>query len=374
MRVYPWFRPWLFRMEAEKAHDLTLRVAGLAEASVPWLLRRLFQVDVPCLRQELWGVDFANPVGLAAGMDKNAAHVGLWQDLGFGFVEVGSVTARPSSGNPKPRAFRVPEAEALINRMGLNNKGASAVAARIKARRHRYRVPVGINLAKTHDPMILGQAGLDDFVTSFRLLAPHADYVVLNVSCPNTTEGKTFEEPEALDGLLSAIQTERQILCPGLPLLVKLSPPAVEAPNAAQESRLAETVSLLLSHKVDGVVATNTASDRAGLGMIDDATIEHIGRGGLSGQPLRERSTLLIRQIYRQVGTQLPIIGVGGVASAAQAYAKIRAGASLVQLYSGLVYQGPGVVTQINRGLVDLLARDGFTSIADAVGTASEEH
>ena len=214
--VYRYLRPLLFRLDAEAAHNAARRAAKLAQAGGPAgglaAVRALFRFEHDALRQRLLGIEFANPVGLAAGFDKNAELVAFWAALGFGFAEVGSVTARPSAGNPRPRAFRLPADRALVNRMGLNNDGADAVAERLQTMdlaRSERPLPLGVNLAKTHDPAILGDAATEDFVTSFRRLAPVADYVALNVSCPNTAEGKTFEEPSAFDGLLTAVMAAR---------------------------------------------------------------------------------------------------------------------------------------------------------------------
>jgi len=326
------------------------------------LARPLFRFEDERLAQTLWGLRFENPVGLAAGFDKNAERVAAWAALGFGFAEVGSVTARPSPGNPRPRAFRLPDDRALVNRMGLNNDGAEAVAERLG--RATRPLPLGVNLAKTHDPAILGDAATEDFVTSFRLLAPLADFVALNVSCPNTAEGKTFEEPAAFDALLAAVMAARRDLSLGVPVLVKLSPPP--APDF-DPGPVDELVEIAIGHGVAGFIATNTASDRSGL-RTDAARLEAIGRGGLSGAPLEKRATALVRHLYRRTGGAVPVVGVGGVDSAEAAYRKVRAGASLVELYAGLVYEGPGLVKRIKRGLVRLLDRDGLASITDAVG------
>ncbi len=205
--MYRLLRPLLFRLDAEDAHGWGVRAARLGRRA-PGAVRGLFPRPDARLAQTAWGLRFASPVGLAAGFDKNAALVPFWADLGMGFAEVGSVSARPSQGNARPRAFRLPADGALVNRMGLNNDGAEAVAARLAARPRPPGFVLGVNVAKTHDPAILGDAGIDDFRQSVRLLAPHADYLALNVSCPNTAEGKTFETPEALDALLSAVRAE----------------------------------------------------------------------------------------------------------------------------------------------------------------------
>ena len=311
----------------------------------------------------------------------------FWADLGLGFAEVGSVSARPSAGNPRPRAFRLPADRALVNRMGLNNDGAAAVAGRLAATARPPGFVLGVNVAKTHDPAILGEAGVEDFRQSVRLLAPHADYLALNVSCPNTAEGKTFETPEALDALLGTVFGERgmrnaasgmregppesETAHPSIPhppplppVLVKLSPPAAGGVDAGAVDEL---VQICLGHGVAGFVATNTASDRAGLAT-EAGRLEAVGRGGLSGRPLAARATALVRHLYATTGGAVPIVGVGGVDSAEAAYARVRAGATLVQVYTGLVYEGPGLVGRIHRGLVRLLDRDGLGTLAEAVG------
>lgn len=350
-------------MDPETAHHLAMQVAhwGTWASGV---IDQVYRVSDMRLRQNLFGMDFANPVGLAAGYDKNATLLQFWPALGFGFMEVGSVTAQPSAGNPKPRAFRLPDDEALINRMGLNNDGAAAVAQRL-AGVGQSAIPLGINIAKTHDPTLLGAAAIADFAMTFRLLAPFAGYVALNISCPNTAEGKTFEEPDALSQLLSAIFTERSTLGSEVPVLVKLSPPASENPQDL--AYVKDLLSVIRAFPIAGLIATNTASDRAGL-KSKAKVVEEIGRGGLSGKPLRNRSTALIRVLYQETEGKLPIIGLGGVDSPLAAFEKIKAGAALVQVYTGMVYQGPGLVCDINKGLLRLMEENGLQHIREAIG------
>jgi dihydroorotate dehydrogenase len=355
-------------MDAERAHEVTLQTAEFVQNVAPSLLQPQYGFEDERLKQRLWDIAFPNPVGLAAGVDKNARLIPFWEGVGFGFVEVGSVSAMASDGNPKPRAFRLPKDEALINRMGLNNDGAAAVAERLKETKSDRSRPLGINLVKTNDPGVMGEAALEDFRESYRLLAPEASYVVLNVSCPNTEEGKTFEDPYALDDLLTVIFAEQQ--APGLevPVLVKLSPPL--SGRVAFDTRLEDIVTVVEAHDVDGLIASNTASDRKGLETSAD-TLDAIGEGGVSGRPLESRATCLVRYLYRATDGEIPIVGVGGVRDAESAYAKIRAGASLVQLYTGLVYEGPVLIKRIKEGLVTRLKEDGHVSIEDAVGTAA---
>ena len=363
--MYAPFRSLLFHVDAERAHRLGTGAARLAQTAAPSLVAKMFAFEHEALRQTLWGLDFANPVGPAAGFDKNAKLIPFWEALGFGFAEVGSVSAQKARGNPRPRLFRLPADRALINRMGLNNDGAKKVAKRLRKAAGKTAIPIGVNLAKTHDPRIMGEAAIEDFRESFRLLAPWAGYVALNVSCPNTTEGKTFEDPNALDDLLRAVFAERAALRLDVPVLVKLSPPVSE--RIVLDSLVDEILAVSQAHGVQGFIATNTASDRAGL-VTPEPVLRAIGRGGLSGAPLERRATRLVRYLFEKTGGETPIIGVGGVRSPDTAYAKIRAGASLVQLYTGLVYEGPGLVRKIKEGLVERLERDGFTRLRDAVG------
>jgi len=364
MSLYDRIRPVLFRLDAERAHRVGIAGARVLQRVAPFAVRQMLDWDSRSLHVRVLGHEFPNPVGIAAGFDKNAVTVRFWRLVGVGHVEVGSISARRSKGNPRPRAFRLPQDQALVNRMGLNNQGAPRIARRI-ARLPQHRAPLGVNIVKTHDPTIEGQEAIDDFVESFRLLAPLAGYVTLNLSCPNTAEGKTFEDPNVLDDLLEAIFEARAEVAPRVPVLLKLSPPISD--RVILDSGVDEIVSVALAHGVAGFVATNTCSDRDGL-ETDPEVVEAVGAGGLSGLPLENRSTRMIRYLYRRTAGLVPIIGVGGVASAEQAYHKIRAGASLVQLYTGLVYHGPGLIRAIKIGLSDMLARDGFGRIADAVG------
>lgn len=364
--MYDFFKSSLFKLDPERAHSLTAAAARTAQfARVDNLLEPAFEYDDLRLEQKVWGVSFKNPVGLAAGFDKNAALVPFWSTIGFGFAEVGSVSARPSKGNPRPRAFRLPEDRAIINRMGLNNKGAAKVARRLERFEKRAGIPLGVNLAKTHDSRILGEAAVEDFRESFRLLAPLADYVALNISCPNTRDGKTFEDRNALESLLDAVMEERASADLTVPVLVKLSPPLSD--KIVFDSAVTDVVELSQQYGVAGFIATNTASDREGLDT-DSSRLEEIGPGGLSGKPIERRSTHLVRYLHRLTDGSMPIIGVGGIFSAEDAYRKIRAGASLVQLYTALVYEGPGLVRRIKMGLVELLERDGYSTIGQAVG------
>lgn len=363
--MYSHFRSALFALGPETAHDAASLAARFAQRWTPFLLDAMYQYAHPSLHQEIFGKTFVNPVGLAAGFDKNARLIPFFRKAGCGFVEVGSVSALKSKGNKRPRAFRLPEDEALINRMGLNNVGAKAVQPRLRQQAGKIAFPVGVNIAKTHSPAIMGEAAIEDFCESFRILAPYADYVALNISCPNTEEGKTFEDPNSLDQLLTAIMRERSDMARRVPVLVKLSPP--HTPNFVLDSFFDEILLVSLAHKVNGFIATNTASDRENL-VTSPARLEQIGRGGLSGQPIRARANGLVKYLFRKTNGTKPIVGVGGIASAEHAYERIKAGASLVQVYTGLVYQGPGLIRDIKQGLVRLMEEEGHSSIAKVVG------
>ncbi len=341
--MYRLLRPLLFLLPPETAHAVA--VAGLrALGGMPWLLRAL-RAGTPELPVTVAGLRFPNPVGLAAGFDKDAvAAAGLF-GLGFGFVEIGTVTPRPQPGNPRPRLFRFPEQQALVNRLGFNNAGAGAAARRLARLRFRP-APLGVNVGKNRDTPLDDAAA--DYLTCVDALGPAADYVVVNASSPNTPGLRALQEPERLAALLASVRarTDR-------PLFLKLAPDLdPEAIDAA--------VDVAAHHGAAGIIATNTTITRPG--------VETAEAGGLSGAPLRPLATAVIRRAYRRAAGRLAIVGVGGIFSAEDAYAHLRAGASLVQIYTGFVYEGPFAVRKIVHGLRRLLARDGLGSVEDAVG------
>jgi dihydroorotate dehydrogenase len=345
---YPLAWPFLRALDPERAH----RLAILALQSP--MLPRSCPVEDPILRQSLWGRSFANPIGLAAGFDKNGEAVDGLLRQGFGFVEVGTVTLRPQTGNPRPRVFRLPEDGALINRLGFNNDGLSVVEARLR-RRHGSRIDglVGANVGPNRD----SADPAEDCARGVAALAPYVAYLVVNVSSPNTPGLRDLQSEAPLRRLLDTVLAARDRSPTRPPLLVKIAPDL----DPAERESLARVV---IEAGIDGLVCTNTTVTRpASLGS------RHQGQaGGLSGRPLFELSTAVLRDIYRLTGGRLPLIGVGGVGSGADAYRKIRAGASLVQLYTALVYGGPALATRIARELADLLRRDGLASIGDAIG------
>ncbi len=332
-------KPFLFRKDAEEAHDLALSFSSLTHRSpfLQELARQIYGESDHGLEQVLWGLKFPNPVGLAAGFDKNGLTPRAMQALGFGFIEIGSITARPSAGNPRPRAFRLPDDHSLINRMGLNNEGADTVTARLKET--NLEIPLGINIAKTNDMSVHGDAAIMDYQYSYSRALEVADYVTVNISCPNTGEGKTFEDPGALRDLLSALNPAGQVT----PTLVKFS-------VDTDRKTLEKLIAVCEDHMIDGFVATNTSSVRSGLNT-PSGVLSSLGNGGLSGRAIAERSTEIIRWINEITGGNKPIIGVGGIDSAEAALEKLKAGASLLQLYTGLIYKGPGLVSDIKRGI-----------------------
>ena len=342
---YALVRPLLRAFPPESSHRLTLRAlaAGLGG--------RAATADPPILAQRVWGRNFPNPIGIAAGFDKDALVPEALLRLGFGFVEIGTVTPRPQQGNPKPRVFRLEEDGALINRLGFNSGGLDRVVARLEAR-HDLGI-VGVNIGRNRD----SADAVADYAEGVRRTAVLADYLVVNVSSPNTPGLRDLQARTVLEDLLQQLLTARSEAGASAPLLVKI------APDLSAEER-ADIAAVALATGIDGIVVANTTLARPA-GLRSGAAGEV---GGLSGRPLFAPSTALLGEMYRLTETRLPLIGVGGVASAADAYAKIRAGASLVQLYTALVFAGPALLGRIKTELAELLRRDGFASVREAVG------
>ena len=358
-------RPALFAEDAETIHGRTLQ-------GLNWVSRHPLACEAlgdflaaPALPSELFGLRFPNPIGLAAGMDKMGEAVPAWAALGFGFSELGGVTRHAQPGNPPPRVFRAIAEEAIVNRMGFNNDGADALAQTLKDWRIRGvwpSHPVGINLGKSKITPLAEAA--TDYANSFGVLRDLVDFFIVNVSSPNTPNLRQLQDKAALDEILAALQAVNAL--PAKPILVKVAPDLTFA-------ALDEILELVSPRQIAGIVATNTTisrpetRDAAARRAYDEA-------GGLSGRPLRARSTEVIRHLYRQTRGALPIIGVGGIFSADDAWEKIRAGASLVQVYTGLVYEGPGFVGELARGLQQRLQAGGFPNLRSAVGSAAIQH
>jgi dihydroorotate dehydrogenase len=339
----------LHRLDPETAHGLSLRALAAGLVPLPGA------VTTPRLATRLAGLDLPNPLGLAAGYDKNAEVVGPLTRAGFGFVEVGAATPLPQPGNSRPRLFRLPEDRAVINRFGFNNDGAEAIAARL-ARADR-RVPVGLNLGanKTSEDRAA------DFARVLAIAGPHVDFATVNVSSPNTERLRELQGKAALAALLAGVLAARDGLARPVSVFLKIAPDLTEA-------ELEDVAGVALASGIDGIIATNTTLARDGL-----KSRRRTEAGGLSGVPLFARSTRVLARLSLLTGGRLPLIGVGGIASAEDAWQKIRAGASAVQLYTAMVYRGLSLVAEITRGLDARLAREGFATVADAVGTGRED-
>lgn len=357
--LYRSFRSLLFGLNAETAHRLTLaalRCLTLLPGAL-WLLRRLFGVADPRLRVRALGLDLSSPVGLAAGLDKDAEAFEAFGALGFGFVEVGTVTALAQPGNPRPRLFRLPRDRALLNRMGFNNHGAAAAARRLAAPR---RTVVGANIGRSK--LTPNDAAVADYVRSAEQLAPHADYLVINVSSPNTPSLRELQAIEQLRPLIGGVQAALERASPerAVPLLLKVAPDL-------HDEDLDAIADLALELGIDGIIATNTTISRDGL-TTPASTVAALGAGGLSGAPLRERSLRVLRRLRGRLGDRVLLVAAGGIETAEDAWQRILAGATLVQIYSALIYEGPSLPGRIARGLAERVSGAGLSNISEAVG------
>lgn len=335
-------RPILFSFDPEKIHHFTfsfLKIVG-AIPLVKGLLRVFYSFDHPKLERELFGIKFKNPVGLAAGLDKDAKLIDELACLGFGFIEIGTLTPKPQAGNDKPRLFRLPEDQALINRMGFNNQGVIAAVERLKKR--KSNVIVGGNIGK--NKITPNENAVDDYNHCFEALYPYVDYFVVNVSSPNTPGLRELQEKEPLKNLMLHVKQLSNLKDKPKPVLLKIAPDLTS-------SQLDDIVEILVSTKTDGVIATNTTILREGL-LTSSDTISKIGNGGLSGKPVSKRSTEVISYLRSKLGKNYPIIGVGGIMSPDDAIEKMKAGADLVQVYTGFIYEGPAFVKQICKELI----------------------
>lgn len=359
--MYSLIRPLLFMLDAEHSHDLTLgllqsayRVPGVAT-----LVRRTYAGRTPALPVEVMGLRFPNPLGLAAGLDKQARCLVPLLDFGFGFLELGTVTPQPQPGNPRPRLFRLAHQAAIINRMGFNSSGLDAFLANLAAQPRRGLI--GINLGK--NKFTPDAQAVDDYLAGLRAVYAHADYVTLNISSPNTPGLRALQDEAPLAALLADLKHEQGLLAQAhgrhVPIAVKIAPDLDDA-------GIDTIARLLIEHNMDAVIATNTTIARPDLEQEPRAR----ETGGLSGRPLRALSTRVIRRLYAALQGRIPIIGVGGIGSADDAWEKLVAGADLIQLYTAFIYQGPGVVGEIVRGLAEKVRAQGATSLADALRKA----
>jgi dihydroorotate dehydrogenase len=356
--MYKMVRPLIFRKDPEEMHERILRAGKyLSDSWMREAIGFVYDFEDERLHTDAFGIEFRNPVGLAAGYDKNGELLDVLPYLGFGFAEIGSVTAGGGDGNPKPRLFRLVKDEAIMNRMGLNNNGADEIYGRLKGR--KFRIPVGINIAKTHDPNILGDKAIEDFSYSFRKFHGIGDYRVINISCPNTSEGKTFEDRHALDELLRVLMGIEAEFEDKEPVFVKISPDV-------SYGTLDGILEVCERHGIGGYVICNTTQERECLDT-DPEHIREIGKGGLSGRPLKRKSTEMIDYVYRNLNKPI-IIGVGGISSGNDAFEKIISGASLLQYFTAMIYEGPSLQKRVNKRLLKRMKEYGFSSIKEAVG------
>ncbi|MEW7279558.1 quinone-dependent dihydroorotate dehydrogenase [Aquimarina sp. 2201CG1-2-11] len=335
-------RPLLFMFDPEKVHHFTFRAVRLL-SRIPFvapIFRAMYQINNPKLEREVLGLKFKNPVGLAAGFDKNAVLFNELANFGFGFVEIGTVTPRGQEGNPKKRLFRLKEDQGIINRMGFNNKGLEAVISQLK--RNKGKIIIGGNIGKNTDTKPENYTA--DYLTCFNALHPYVDYFVLNVSCPNVGSHAKLNDKDYLIELIQAVQKANKAFDTEKPIVLKIAPDL-------NTNQLDEIIELVNETNLDGVIASNTSVDREGL-KTSKNRLEAIGNGGLSGQPIKDRSTQVIKYLSEKSNKAFPIIGVGGIHSAKDAVEKLEAGASLVQIYTGFIYKGPALIKQINKALL----------------------
>ena len=351
--MYRFLRPALFALDAERAHEWSLRAWDVA-AAVP-LVARTLGISPVALPTRVMGIDFPNPVGLAAGLDKNAAHIAGLSHLGFGWLELGTVTPRPQAGNPRKRLFRLVAEEALINRMGFNNVGLDAFLRNLQSA--HAALPLGINIGKNRDTPL--ERALDDYVAGFKRTAPLAAYIAINISSPNTADLRRLQDDAALDALLHALKDAQAGLPHYTPLAIKIAPDL--SPDAL--SRLAQQ---LLKYRVDAVIATNTTVTRP----LPVGTLHGAEAGGLSGRPLKSLALQAVRTLYAELQGRIPIIGVGGLFDAEDCWERLCAGADLVQLYSALIYRGPRLVSDVVRKLQAKVMASGHTELAQALRAA----
>lgn len=358
-------KPLLFLFDPEFVHD-SFTVIGEALGNIPGgksLVNAVCNYEHPSLETKVAGINFKNPIGLGAGFDKDVRLTKIMPSVGFGFMEVGAVTQFPYGGNPGTRLVRLPDDHSIIVYYGLKNIGAEAIEKKLP---HLlpFKIPVGLNIAKTNRADIKGDKSVEDYVATYRILAGHFAYATLNISCPNAQDGCLFQDPRLLDNLLSAFLKEKK----RGPIFLKIS-------NDRTFQEVDEILDVVQKYPfIDGFVVGNLSKRRDALQLKSSASrLNLLPQGGISGDPVKELSTNLIRHIYRRTNGEYILIGLGGVFTAEDAYEKIKAGASLIQIVTGLIYGGPTAVKKINEGLVGLLARDGYLRVSEAVGTGNEK-
>lgn len=348
-------KPFYFRRDPEDVHDAMTRVGMFLGCSriARWLTSLLFNFSHPALAQDILGIHFSNPVGLSAGFDKDALLTDILPMVGFGFEEVGSITGEPCAGNPKPRLWRLKKSNALVVYYGLKNEGCEKIAARL--RHKKFKFPVGTSIAKTNNQATVDtNTGIYDYVKAFKQFVDIGDYFTINISCPNTFGGEPFTDPQKLEQLLTAIDA----IPTKKPIFLKLSPDL-------SEELLTEILDVCARHRVHGFISSNLTKKRENKNIVDGDVPT---QGGISGKVVEDLSNAQIRFIYKKTQGKYIIIGCGGIFTATDAYAKIKAGASLLQLITGMIFEGPQVISEINRGLVQLLKKDGYKNIAEAMG------
>ncbi len=356
MNLYQIFRPAIFKLDPEVAHNAAINFLKFCpKTATLFALNR----DYDSLKQKLWDIDFPNPIGMAAGFDKNAETALTLEKFGFGFVEVGTVTPKPQAGNDKPRIFRLEQDKAIINRLGFNNLGAEVFAKNIHEIRKEIVIPLGINIGKNKDT----QDALDDYLPLLERFYEQATYITVNISSPNTKNLRDLQNENYLDGFLAAIMSKKNGLKnssqKNRPVLLKIAPDL----TLQEQDKIAEVV---IKNQLDGVIISNTTIDR-NLNLKSSQLNE---TGGLSGAPLLQKSNEVLKNFYKLTDGKIPLIGVGGISSAADVYEKIKCGASLVQIYSAFIYQGFGLVEEIKKDLNSQLKKDGFRNISEVIGSA----
>ncbi len=351
--LYKYFiRPILFRIDPEKTHDMVIWVGRILESNVftRFLLRKIYSYNNKKLEQEILGIKFFNPLGLAAGFDKNGKLTKLFPEIGFGFMEIGSITAKYCKGNEKPRLFRLPKDKAIVVNYGLANDGTDKIYERLKDL--KFKIPLIISVAKTNNDKIKGDESVNDYYYSYKKFESLSDFITLNISCPNTGDGKSFEDVVLLEKLLKKVNSKKNIF-------LKISPDLTK-------ENIDEIISVISDYNIKGFIISNLTKKRENLKSKKEEYQNM--KGAISGPIAGKKSLELIKYVYKKTEGKYVIVGCGGITSAEDAYERIKAGASLIQIITSMIYEGPGVIKKINKGLVRLLEKDGYKNISEAIG------